>query len=143
MSNQILIEPSNQTFAELMGNSSKYTVPRFQRYYSWGQEQWEDLWSDILDLKDEGSLYMGYVVLQKKDKHLYEIIDGQQRFVTLTMIILASMSQLRNLINKGIEIENNEERLQEIEKRFIGTKNLSVHRIVYIIFDFYKNCSSR
>jgi len=124
MSNPILIEPSNQTFAELMGNSAKYTVPRFQRDYSWEQEQWEDLWNDIVELKDEGSHYMGYVVLQQKDKHLYEIIDGQQRFVTLTMIILASMAQLKKIIAQGIDSENNKERLQEIEKRFIGTKNL-------------------
>jgi hypothetical protein len=124
MNNPILIEPSNQTFAELMGNSAKYTVPRFQRDYSWEQEQWEDLWNDIVELKDEGSHYMGYVVLQQKDKHLYEIIDGQQRFVTLTMIILASMAQLKKIIAQGIDSENNKERLQEIEKRFIGTKNL-------------------
>jgi uncharacterized protein with ParB-like and HNH nuclease domain len=124
MSNQIFIEPSNQTFAELMGNSAKYNVPRFQRDYSWEQEHWEDLWNDISELNQEGSHYMGYVVLQQKDKHLYEIIDGQQRFVTLTMIILACMAQLRKIIEKGIDVKNNEERLEEIEKRFIGTKNL-------------------
>ncbi|MBF0229984.1 MAG: DUF262 domain-containing protein [Desulfamplus sp.] len=124
MSNQIFIEPSNQTFAELMGNSAKYTVPRFQRDYSWEQEQWEDLWNDIIELNQEGSHYMGYVVLQQKDKYLYEIIDGQQRFVTLTMIILALMANLRKIINQGIDAENNKDRLQEIEKRFIGTKNL-------------------
>lgn len=124
MRNPILIEPSNQTFAELMGNSAKYTVPRFQRDYSWEQEQWEDLWNDIVELNEEGSHYMGYVVLQQKEKHLYEIIDGQQRFVTLTMIILASMAQLRKIIAQGIDVENNDDRLQEIEKRFIGTKNL-------------------
>ncbi|MBF0407245.1 MAG: DUF262 domain-containing protein [Candidatus Riflebacteria bacterium] len=124
MINQILIEPSNQTFAELMGNSARYTVPCFQRDYSWEQEQWEDLWNDIVELKEEGSHYMGYVVLQQKEKHLYEIIDGQQRFVTLTMIILVSMAQLRKIIVNGIDVENNDERLQEIEKRFIGTKNL-------------------
>ncbi len=124
MNNPVLIEPSNQTFAELMGNSAKYTVPRFQRDYSWEQEQWEDLWNDIVELNEEGSHYMGYVVLQQKEKHLYEIIDGQQRFVTLTMIILAFMAQLKKIIAQGIDAENNEERLQEIEKRFIGTKNL-------------------
>lgn len=70
MSNTILIEPSNQTFAELMGNTAKYNVPRFQRDYSWEQEQWEDLWNDIVELKEEGSHYMGYVVIQQK-KNIY------------------------------------------------------------------------
>lgn len=40
------------------------------------------------------------------------------------MIILACMAQLKRIIAQGIDAENNKERLQEIEKRFIGTKNL-------------------
>lgn len=124
MDKQLFIEPSNQSFAELMGNSAKYVVPRFQRDYSWELEQWEDLWKDIEDLHTEGSHYMGYVVVQQKEKSLFEIIDGQQRFVTLTMIILASMAKLKEMVEKGVDAKNNEERLQEIQSRFIGVKNL-------------------
>ena len=43
MSDFMLMEPANQTFSELLSNGVKYTVPRFQRDYSWEQEQWEDL----------------------------------------------------------------------------------------------------
>ncbi len=42
----MLMEPTNQTFAELLSNGVKYQVPRFQRNYAWDQEQWEDLWAD-------------------------------------------------------------------------------------------------
>ena len=38
------MEPSNQTFQELMSNGVKYQIPRFQRDYTWKQEQWKDLW---------------------------------------------------------------------------------------------------
>lgn len=55
------IEPSNQTFSELMSNSTRYVVPRFQRNYSWQQEQWEDLWNDIQELGTEDAHYMGYI----------------------------------------------------------------------------------
>lgn len=124
MSNQMHIEPSNQTFSELMSNSTRYVVPRFQRDYSWEQEQWEDLWNDIQELGEDGSHYMGYIVLQQKDKNQFEIIDGQQRMVTLTLLILAYMSKLKSFIDAGIDVKDNTERLEEIRKRHIGVKNL-------------------
>jgi uncharacterized protein with ParB-like and HNH nuclease domain len=70
------MEPSNQTFKALMGNGVKYNVPRFQRDYSWDQEQWEDLWEDIENLQEEEH-YMGYIVLQRNegDKNNFSIID--------------------------------------------------------------------
>lgn len=118
------IEPSNQTFSELMSNSTRYVVPRFQRDYSWEQEQWEDLWNDIQELGEEGAHYMGYIVLQQKEKNKYEIIDGQQRLATLSLLILAYMSKLQSFINDGIDKADNQERLDEISKRHIGVKNL-------------------
>ena len=38
----------NDTYRKLMGNGLTYRVPRFQRDYSWTEEEWEDLWLDIL-----------------------------------------------------------------------------------------------
>jgi uncharacterized protein with ParB-like and HNH nuclease domain len=34
----MVMEPSNQTFRELLGNGVRYAVPRFQRDYAWDQE---------------------------------------------------------------------------------------------------------
>ncbi len=124
MSGPINIDPSNQTFSELMSNDTRYMVPRFQRDYSWEQEHWEDLWNDIRELPQEGSHYMGYIVLQQKERREYEIIDGQQRLVTLTLLILAYMAKLKELIEKNQEADENNERLEEIEKRYVGVKNL-------------------
>ncbi|CAN2042127.1 DUF262 domain-containing protein [Candidatus Magnetomoraceae bacterium gMMP-15] len=123
MNNFMLMEPTNQTFQELISNSVKYTVPRFQRDYAWTQEQWEDLWADIESLEDEDYHYMGYIVLQRKGHHDFEVIDGQQRLVTLSMVVLAAMKQIKNLVEKAAEKQENEERLQVLTDRFIGSKN--------------------
>jgi len=117
------MEPTNQTFQEMMSNGVKYQIPRFQRDYAWGQEQWEDLWSDVESLEQEHYHYMGYVVLQRKSQHDYTVIDGQQRLVTLSLMILAAMKQIDKLILSNQEAENNKERLDELRRRFIGTKN--------------------
>ncbi|MBA5248037.1 MAG: DUF262 domain-containing protein, partial [Gammaproteobacteria bacterium] len=118
----LTMEPSNQTFKALMGNGVKYHVPRFQRDYSWEQEHWEDLWEDIENSNEEEH-YMGYIVLQrnKEDKNAFSIIDGQQRLITLSLFVLASMSKIQNLINADKDSKDNKVRLDEIRRNFIGT----------------------
>lgn len=120
----MLMEPKNENFNELIGGSGKYIVPRFQRDYAWDIEQWEDLWSDITTLGDEGFHYMGYIVLQQKEQYQYEVIDGQQRLVTLSIIVLAAMKAITDMIARGEDEEENRERLDEITKKFVGNKNL-------------------
>ncbi len=117
------MEPTNQTFQEVMSNGVKYQIPRFQRDYTWKQEQWEDLWSDIETLPKEKYHYMGYIVLQRKSQHDYTVIDGQQRLITLSLVILAAMKQIEKLIQAGNEADNNKERRDELRRRFIGAKN--------------------
>ncbi|WP_052599742.1 DUF262 domain-containing protein [Aureispira sp. CCB-QB1] len=124
MSRQMNIDPSNQTFSELMSNNTKYIVPRFQRDYSWEQEQWEDLWNDIQELEGEGAHYMGYIVLQRKVSNEFEVIDGQQRLVTLTLLILAYIHKLQSFIDNGEDVSNNKERLELMQSSFIGVKSL-------------------
>jgi hypothetical protein len=122
MDDFMLMDPTNQTFQELLSNGVKYVVPRFQRDYAWDQEQWEDLWADIETL--EHYHYMGYIVLQRKGQQEFEVIDGQQRLVTLSLIVLAAMANIQNLINQGIEKNENQERLRVLTDRLIGYKNL-------------------
>lgn len=119
----MLMEPTNQTFRELIGNGIRYKVPRFQRDYAWTQEQWEDLWSDIESM-DEGEYhYMGYIVLQRKGQHDFEVIDGQQRLITLSLVVLAAIRALRDLVDAGRDGEENSERVKVLTSQFVGAKN--------------------
>jgi len=129
MNDFMMMEPTNQTFQELIGNGVKYQVPRFQRDYAWEQEQLEDLWADIETLPTEKHHYMGYIVLQRKSQHDFEVIDGQQRLITLSMIMLVAMRKIKELVTQGIEADANQERLKEITSRFIGSKDLESLRV--------------
>ena len=61
-------DAKNQSFWQIMGNGLKYTVPRFQRDYLWKQEQWSDLWQDILGIEESPEVhYMGYLVLKSEN----------------------------------------------------------------------------
>jgi Protein of unknown function DUF262/Protein of unknown function (DUF1524) len=114
---------SNQTFRKLMGNGLVYRVPMFQRDYSWTEQEWDDLWQDIVAMMEPGGEqghYMGYLVLQSNDERNYDIIDGQQRMTTLSLLVLAVLSSLRRLVDTGVEADDNRRRLEELRKTYIG-----------------------
>ena len=99
-------------------------VPLFQRDYSWDEDNWEDLWNDILSSEQTGSVhYMGSVVLQNIDGKNYYIIDGQQRFATLSILILALINKIRILADNDVDKEANRERVEILMNQYIGQKD--------------------
>lgn len=114
---------SNETYIKLMGNGSKYEIPKFQRDYSWRIEQWDDLWQDIQLIlsEEEEEHYMGYLVLQTSDNKKYTIIDGQQRLTTISILILSMLKRLEKFIDNNEEKEDNEKRADALRKNFIGS----------------------
>lgn len=123
MSDFLQMAPTNQTFGELFSNGVKYEVPKFQRDYAWSLEEWEDLWLDIEAIDDEKVHYMGFMVLQQKSQHEFIFIDGQQRLITLSVIVLSVMKKLQDLVDKGVDQEANKQRLTVFTDRFIGVMN--------------------
>jgi len=115
-----LLDTRTTSFGDLISNGKIYRVPTFQRDYSWNEENWEDLWQDILGLHNdpESSHYMGALVLQSSgtsDKE-FTIIDGQQRLATLSIIAIAVIEKIKRLVEREDEAEANQRR-QEILKR--------------------------
>lgn len=110
---------------ELIGNGKVYRVPPYQRDYSWTEEQWEDLWNDILDLRSnpDGRHYMGALVVQGESDREFLIIDGQQRMATLSVLALAVIGKLVAMAERGLEPKANRERANELRNRFIGEKD--------------------
>lgn len=114
---------TNDTFRKLLGNGLRYKIPPFQRDYSWGVDEWDDLWQDIMGLFEEDgedAHYMGYLVLQSSDSKIYDIIDGQQRITTISLLILASLSVLNDIAEEGIDSENNRKRVENLRSSYIG-----------------------
>ncbi|MEI6746228.1 MAG: DUF262 domain-containing HNH endonuclease family protein [Methylococcaceae bacterium] len=113
----------NNTYRKLIGNGLTYRIPRFQRDYSWTDDEWEDLWMDILGTIQENgepAHYMGYLVLQSQDEKSFDVIDGQQRLTTLTLIVLAALKNLQKLIENNNNSEQNQRRLEQIRQTYIG-----------------------
>lgn len=85
------IEPKTQTVEELLsGLTTRFSVPIYQRDYSWTQDNFDELWSDILSAWERSTTYfMGAVVLNTETvspERGYDIVDGQQRLATFSVL---------------------------------------------------------
>lgn len=115
-------DTTSLTYRQLMGNGLRYEIPKFQRDYTWEIEQWDDLWHDINVLRknEESDHYMGYLVLQTSDNKNFQIIDGQQRLSTLSIMILVVLKCLNDLAINNIDSDNNIKRMETLRNSYIG-----------------------
>ncbi|EJB91968.1 DUF262 and DUF1524 domain-containing protein [Helicobacter pylori] len=91
--------------------NNQFVIPIYQRVYSWGKEQCEQLWDDIIKIGGNDKInghFIGsilYVLDGNTPSSPLLIIDGQQRLTTITLLLIA----LRNHSNdeyKRKKIEN-------------------------------------
>lgn len=82
---------------DFLKKATQFTIPIFQRTYSWGEEEVKQLWDDIIRTgKNENikSHFIGSIVyiFQEKGDIVFQsamVIDGQQRLTTLSLLLEA------------------------------------------------------
>lgn len=94
-------KPEKQYIAKLLGEEGqKFIIPEYQRPYRWTKDECETLWNDILGVFGDGSnveeYFLGSIVTYKNDNGGLEIIDGQQRITTFTLLFRAFYEHLKS-----------------------------------------------
>lgn len=90
------MDANKSNIYKILDGSKQFLVPVYQRYYSWGYEQCERLWNDIVKMQKSGKPghFVGSIVniaeqAMPTGVQKYMIIDGQQRMTTLTLLLIA------------------------------------------------------
>ena len=75
---------------QLLSDDNAYVVPMYQRNYAWGEGEITQLVQDIVDYqqKKHQRYYIGTLVVYKRKDGGLEVIDGQQRFTTLSLLAI-------------------------------------------------------
>ena len=130
MARSTLLNTDTEDLKELLSNGKSYSVPPYQRDYSWKDEHWEDLWEDLMTIEANGEdHYMGALVLESGERKQFRIIDGQQRMATLSILILACVDYLFGLATDGVDAPANKERATLLESSYLGAKDPTSLRI--------------
>lgn len=113
-----------------------FHIPDYQRFYSWSTQECEDLWDDLLNVIDETNRhYMGTVILKDEANPIetrgygegyreYAIVDGQQRFTTLTILMKAIVSAFDELERSMVDVDD--EIYEDVEDAVEDARSLFV-----------------
>ena len=99
MANNKLTNSTTETsFGSLLKRTFIFSIPYFQRGYKWKEKDRKLLLDDINQIlnKEEDVHFLGTIITYKKltgstEFEIYEVIDGQQRIITLYLHILATI----------------------------------------------------
>lgn len=98
-------------------------IPDYQRSYSWGEDEVTDLWSDLEKAMsaDVSEYFLGSIVTTTTAGNARQlVIDGQQRLATVSLLYAAM---------RDIFAERSDERASDVERDFLGRKNMMTRRI--------------
>lgn len=146
------------TVAEIfsINNDKIYRIPKYQREYTWGINDWDALFNDITD-NDYGYFLGSYICVNNGSLNgtILEVIDGQQRFSTLMLLLTALYDKLsehkaemddddrNDLANLRSELANkrqsfiaNGQKKTEYKQRlFLQKQNMNDEDFSYILYD--------
>ena len=103
------MENNAKNIKEILANDN-YVIPRYQRNYAWGKAEISQLIKDIEEFfpkenHEKKTYYLGSLVCFKRENGSFEMIDGQQRHTTITLINLV-LKNWQNLIENIVSVPN-------------------------------------
>lgn len=104
-----------------------FTIPEYQRAYSWGIDNCDKLWQDINDFVESESkdrYFFGTIIINCQDNDTkYGLIDGQQRTTTFLLLLKALLVRINIAIERTAGDEDSASLcrgLQERRRRIMG-----------------------
>ena len=147
----LLLEAKQKTILEMFSGETQYIIPNYQRAYSWEESACKELFEDLKNAyhtNPKDGYFLGNIVIavSSENRNRFEVIDGQQRLTTLTLL----MKVLLEFDENSIHLENaikipsgrrGEEPKQRLETNvFIKKDNQSLKEAISPNFT-YKDCN--
>ena len=116
--------PQKENIKEFFQGEKQYSIPVYQRAYSWEEQNWRAFFEDLQEAtKGENHYFFGNVLLEKskEDTSKIDIIDGQQRITTIVIFVRAMLNVLEKRAQKE-QLDTrvkNEDFLESIKETYL------------------------
>ncbi|MCI7581373.1 DUF262 domain-containing HNH endonuclease family protein [Campylobacter sp.] len=103
------IEPNLRLIKDYLGSSDIFSIPEYQRKYSWTTKECDKLWQDIDDFANAGGedpYFFGTIIADCSERNKLNIIDGQQRTTTFLLFCKALQLVLSDILANFKEDED-------------------------------------
>jgi hypothetical protein len=86
--------------------NNQFSIPEYQRGFAWDEGNIEEFWQEVVHIVEADTrkevvsdLFMGsiFLVEMADDENRQEVIDGQQRITTFTLLIKVLLDELENI----------------------------------------------
>ena len=123
------IEPKRKKIGDYLKleEDTVFTIPEYQRAYSWDIDNCDKLWQDINDFVESESkdrYFFGTIIINCQDNDTkYGLIDGQQRTTTFLLLLKALLVRINIAIERTASDEDSASLcrgLQERRRRIMG-----------------------
>ncbi|UBU12547.1 DUF262 domain-containing protein [Nonomuraea gerenzanensis] len=81
------LNASATTAGSLLAGAT-FQIPAYQRDYAWDDAEVAEFWNDISHAVEQGPYFLGLIILTGEEKRK-QVVDGQQRLLTLTLLAAA------------------------------------------------------
>lgn len=115
-----------------------YIIPKYQREYTWGTREWEALYDDISENNEE--YFIGSIIcipLGDAINPYLEVIDGQQRLTTISLLLTAIFSRLKSY--KDELSEDDEDVLPSLRKSLKSKNSPNEMKLVPQVQNYNKH----
>lgn len=96
---KIEFDPDRNIIENIFRESLRIEIPRYQRSYTWTTKETEDFFNDFIresETPEDNFDFLGTILFTLDEKHgVLEVIDGQQRLLTITLFFAAMRDLLR------------------------------------------------
>jgi len=101
MNKQITFMARDKKIEDILFANDIYRIPRYQRFYAWGEDQIVEFWNDLI-VNEDRPFFIGSFIFNCEETAKtgwIGIIDGQQRLLTMTILAAVIRDLARNLDN--------------------------------------------
>jgi len=105
------IHATERPLHKIFSDDYSFSIPSYQRPYAWTTEQAGELFTDLVsflgddakDVDDVNPYFLGSIVLIKKDgAPNSDVVDGQQRLTTLTILLSVMRTAITGKMSSGL-----------------------------------------
>ena len=107
-----------------------FEIPRYQREYVWGTREWAALYDDLSD-NDEGYFLGSIICINSTTNTLlpkFEVVDGQQRLTTISLLLAALYDVLNSHRNELDEDQQSD--VLQLKRKLVLKKTIQDMRVV-------------
>jgi len=102
-----------------------YRIPKYQREYTWGQKEWNQLFNDVIE--NDYGYFLGSIICvnvscSSMDDVTFEVIDGQQRITSLSILLASLYEKLAKYKETFIDDEEKLTDLNNLKRELVIRK---------------------